>query len=170
MLNIFLALFLFQTTIERLEKEKQTLMEKLKEKNVASSISEVDSHSVNANNNVSKSGEKVHVESSNENDVIISEPVKKLEQRFKETMERVAELTEEKQKLEHLVLQLQSETETIGTNRWFLNNYLHSNFIFIFIELSPFFIFRRIYNIISKTKSCSTKQSNRKRTGISTIT
>lgn len=32
-------------------------------------------------------------------------------------MERVAELTEEKQKLEHLVLQLQSETETIGTNR-----------------------------------------------------
>ncbi|XP_071869539.1 golgin subfamily A member 2 [Bombus fervidus] len=101
-------------TIERLEKEKQTLMEKLKEKNVASSISEVDSHSVNANNNVSKSEEKVHVESSNENDVIISEPVKKLEQRFKETMERVAELTEEKQKLEHLVLQLQSETETIG--------------------------------------------------------
>lgn len=39
-------------------------------------------------------------------------------------MERVAELTEEKQKLEHLVLQLQSETETIGTNRWFLINYL----------------------------------------------
>ena len=101
-------------TIERLEKEKQTLTEKLKEKYVASSISEVDSHSVNANNNVSKSGEKIHVESSNENDVIISEPVKKLEQRFKETMERVAELTEEKQKLEHLVLQLQSETETIG--------------------------------------------------------
>ncbi|XP_060826118.1 golgin subfamily A member 2-like [Bombus pascuorum] len=102
-------------TIERLEKEKQTLMEKLKEKNLASSISEVDSHSIShANNNVSKSEEKVHVESSNENDVIISEPVKKLEQRFKETMERVAELTEEKQKLEHLVLQLQSETETIG--------------------------------------------------------
>lgn len=30
-------------------------------------------------------------------------------------MEQVAELTEEKQKLEHVVLQLQSETETIGT-------------------------------------------------------
>lgn len=29
-------------------------------------------------------------------------------------MEQVAELTEEKQKLEHVVLQLQSETETIG--------------------------------------------------------
>jgi len=41
-------------------------------------------------------------------------PITKLEQRFKETMEKVAELTDEKQKLEHLVLQLQGETETIG--------------------------------------------------------
>ncbi|KAG5336494.1 GOGA2 protein, partial [Acromyrmex charruanus] len=41
-------------------------------------------------------------------------PITKLENRFKETMEKVAELTDEKQKLEHLVLQLQSETETIG--------------------------------------------------------
>lgn len=41
-------------------------------------------------------------------------PIMKLEKRFKETMERVAELTDEKQKLEHLVLQLQGETETIG--------------------------------------------------------
>jgi len=43
-----------------------------------------------------------------------NEPITKLEKRFKETMEKVAELTDEKQKLEHLVLQLQSETETIG--------------------------------------------------------
>jgi len=43
-----------------------------------------------------------------------SEPIIKLEKRFKETMEKVAELTDEKQKLEHLVLQLQGETETIG--------------------------------------------------------
>lgn len=42
------------------------------------------------------------------------EPIKKLEERFKETMEKLAELTDEKQRLEHLVLQLQSETETIG--------------------------------------------------------
>lgn len=41
-------------------------------------------------------------------------PITKLEKRFKETMEKVAELTDEKQKLEHLVLQLQGETETIG--------------------------------------------------------
>lgn len=45
---------------------------------------------------------------------LVSDPLKKLEIRFKETMERVAELTEEKQRLEHLVLQLQGETETIG--------------------------------------------------------
>lgn len=44
----------------------------------------------------------------------IPEPIKKLENRFKETMERVAELTDDKQRLEHLVLQLQGETETIG--------------------------------------------------------
>ncbi|XP_012536642.1 golgin subfamily A member 2 [Monomorium pharaonis] len=41
-------------------------------------------------------------------------PITKLETRFKETMEKVAELTDEKQRLEHLVLQLQGETETIG--------------------------------------------------------
>ncbi|XP_072753851.1 golgin subfamily A member 2 isoform X2 [Anoplolepis gracilipes] len=50
----------------------------------------------------------------NKNALNDSEPIIKLEKRFKETMERVAELTDEKQKLEHLVLQLQGETETIG--------------------------------------------------------
>lgn len=93
---------------------------------------------MNTNNNVSNLERNVQIEMSNEN-VTISEPMKKLEQRFKETMERVAELTEEKQKLEHLVLQLQSETETIGTNRWFLNNCLHFSFIFMLIKLSLFY-------------------------------
>lgn len=37
-----------------------------------------------------------------------------LEQKLQKAMGNVANLTEEKQKLEHLVLQLQSETETIG--------------------------------------------------------
>lgn len=50
----------------------------------------------------------------NKNALNDSEPIIKLEKRFKETMEKVAELTDEKQKLEHLVLQLQGETETIG--------------------------------------------------------
>lgn len=44
----------------------------------------------------------------------VPDPLRKLEVRFRETMDRVAELTDEKQRLEHLVLQLQGETETIG--------------------------------------------------------
>lgn len=40
--------------------------------------------------------------------------MEKLQERFTRTMSEVAELTDEKQRLEHLVLQLQGETETIG--------------------------------------------------------
>ncbi|XP_063917871.1 golgin subfamily A member 2 [Zophobas morio] len=40
--------------------------------------------------------------------------MKHLEAKFLKTMEDIANLTEEKQRLEHLVLQLQGETETIG--------------------------------------------------------
>ncbi|KAL3280542.1 hypothetical protein HHI36_003774 [Cryptolaemus montrouzieri] len=40
--------------------------------------------------------------------------MKHLEKKFLRTMEEIARLTEEKQRLEHLVLQLQGETETIG--------------------------------------------------------
>lgn len=40
--------------------------------------------------------------------------MEKLQERFTRTMAEVAELTDEKQRLEHLVLQLQGETETIG--------------------------------------------------------
>lgn len=40
--------------------------------------------------------------------------MEKLEERFTRTMKEVAELSDEKQRLEHLVLQLQGETETIG--------------------------------------------------------
>lgn len=39
-----------------------------------------------------------------------------IEEKLKKTMDRVANLSDEKQRLEHLVLQLQSETETIGKN------------------------------------------------------
>lgn len=42
------------------------------------------------------------------------EAVEKLQQRFTKLMSQVADLTEEKQRLEHIVLQLQGETETIG--------------------------------------------------------
>jgi len=44
----------------------------------------------------------------------VKSAMEKLEDRFTRTMKEVADLTDEKQKLEHLVLQLQGETETIG--------------------------------------------------------
>lgn len=46
--------------------------------------------------------------------IATNEALEKLQDRFRRTMDEIADLTEEKQRLEHLVLQLQSETETIG--------------------------------------------------------
>lgn len=77
------------------------------------SVSENDLCITNSNN-PSPQKEGTFSETLEESAIMMSVPVKQLEQRFKDTMERVAELTEEKQKLEHLVLQLQSETDTIG--------------------------------------------------------
>lgn len=68
---------------------------------------------------------KLSIVDSNDNDldgvsvtstinIATDEAMCKLQDRFKRTMTEIAELTEEKQRLEHLVLQLQSETETIG--------------------------------------------------------
>lgn len=68
---------------------------------------------------------KISIFDSNDNDldmvsvtstinIATDEAMSKLQDRFTRTMTEIAELTEEKQRLEHLVLQLQSETETIG--------------------------------------------------------
>ncbi|XP_073847881.1 Golgi matrix protein 130 kD [Musca autumnalis] len=51
---------------------------------------------------------------SNTPHIATEEAVEKLQIRFTQLMGQVADLTEEKQRLEHLVMQLQSETETIG--------------------------------------------------------
>ncbi|CAG2067724.1 unnamed protein product, partial [Timema podura] len=51
--------------------------------------------------------------SSNEDEKKLT-AMEQLEERFTRTMKEVAELSDEKQRLEHLVLQLQGETETIG--------------------------------------------------------
>ncbi|KAF8789196.1 Golgin subfamily A member 2 like protein [Argiope bruennichi] len=45
---------------------------------------------------------------------MIKNAMTQLEERFKQTMNRIAELSDERQQLEHLVLQLQGETDTIG--------------------------------------------------------
>lgn len=46
--------------------------------------------------------------------IATNEAMDKLQDRFRRTMNEIADLTEEKHRLEHLVTQLQSETETIG--------------------------------------------------------
>lgn len=46
--------------------------------------------------------------------IATEEAMEKLQERFTRTMTEVANLTDEKQRLEHLVMQLQGETETIG--------------------------------------------------------
>lgn len=46
--------------------------------------------------------------------IATNEAMDKLLDRFRRTMNEIADLTEEKQRLEHLVMQLQSETETVG--------------------------------------------------------
>lgn len=62
----------------------------------------------------------IHLSSEPENEIKSSQyldrekATEQLEERFKKTMSEVANLTEEKQRLEHIVLQLQYETETIG--------------------------------------------------------
>ncbi|CAL1297282.1 unnamed protein product [Larinioides sclopetarius] len=45
---------------------------------------------------------------------MIKNAMTQLEERFKQTMNRIAELSDERQQLEHLVMQLQGETDTIG--------------------------------------------------------
>ncbi|XP_075214330.1 Golgi matrix protein 130 kD isoform X2 [Lycorma delicatula] len=56
-----------------------------------------------------------HVKDPEFSDITIDlEAMAKLEDKFKRKMQEVAELSDEKQRLEHLVLQLQGETETIG--------------------------------------------------------
>lgn len=47
------------------------------------------------------------------------EAMLQLQDKFKSVLDRMADLTDEKQQLEHLVLQLQCETETIGKKTHF---------------------------------------------------
>lgn len=57
---------------------------------------------------------ETHGGASSEETPVSPEAMKLLEDKFKRKMNEFAELVEEKQRLEHLVIQLQSETETIG--------------------------------------------------------
>lgn len=67
---------------------------------------------IDLNENLNTTFDKTMI--SSPNFIASHEALEKLQQRFRKTMDEIADLTEEKQKLEHLVMQLQSETETIG--------------------------------------------------------
>nr|CAD7588321.1 unnamed protein product [Timema genevievae] len=87
-------------SVRQLELERDQLLEQLK----GLQVTEGD---------VTASLEESAPLSSNEDEKKLT-AMEQLEERFTRTMKEVAELSDEKQRLEHLVLQLQGETETIG--------------------------------------------------------
>lgn len=112
------------TTIDDLKRENEKLVEELNHGKTEKENNRVDESNVtneilgNNNDNVDKdilnTREIKTISRSTMTDSHSLEPLQKLEKRFKETMEKLAEVLDEKQRLEHLVLQLQCETETIG--------------------------------------------------------
>lgn len=72
----------------------------------------------NVNNDVdviTKADKNVLIEKHEDDEILSKEmAMRQLEEKFTKTMYDIANLQEEKQRLEHLVLQLQGETETIG--------------------------------------------------------
>lgn len=109
--------------IENLKKEKEELLKKLEYKAKEEINLSKKSININGNQYIAKNEQNLDDIAATQSSLLLSEnknisddsgSITKLEKRFKETMEQVAELTDEKQKLEHLVLQLQGETETIG--------------------------------------------------------
>ncbi|XP_046403295.1 golgin subfamily A member 2-like [Ischnura elegans] len=107
-----------ESKIISLEQERDHLFKELKSKEGKENSDELSS--VNVNHSSEQESHQVNGESGNvdskgnDQSLSESEAVQKLEERFRITMEELATLTDEKQRLEHLVLQLQGETETIG--------------------------------------------------------
>ncbi|XP_072162605.1 golgin subfamily A member 2-like [Bemisia tabaci] len=80
----------------------------------ATNLTEVSEEPSTKLENTLKSNEAISqtdVETTSHMDV---EAMAKLEEKFRHKMKELADLSDEKQRLEHLVMQLQSETETIG--------------------------------------------------------
>lgn len=73
-------------------------------------MNKLENHTETDNNNASESSKETKCERMLEKE----EAMTRLEEKVKKTMQEIADLSDEKQRLEHLVLQLQSETETIG--------------------------------------------------------
>ncbi|XP_069698649.1 golgin subfamily A member 2 [Periplaneta americana] len=94
-------------SVKQLQEERDQLLEKLKQQEQQNSVQE------------DSSAPEVFSKKTNEEEIpkdyeSMKVAMEQLEERFTKTMKEVADLTDEKQRLEHLVLQLQGETETIG--------------------------------------------------------
>lgn len=120
-----IIIYILQIYIENLKKENEELARELENKVKEETHLSRKSVNVNGDQYTAKNEQDCDIVTQNlplPEDENISDnfgPITKLEKRFKETMEKVAELTDEKQRLEHLVLQLQGETETIGKLYYF---------------------------------------------------
>lgn len=109
--------------IRQLENDKTELLSRLNPNNsvkVSSIEAEKNEHKNDDHDhdhNHSHSHEHTHEgenEGHNEESDCCKKILQQMEEKVKKTMNEIAALDEEKEKLEHLVLQLQGETETIG--------------------------------------------------------
>lgn len=105
--------------IEMLKMEKSELIKAINDFQMTKKPSELEKENavVNGDTVEEMSEEKLQQMSTQKSvtaSIATEEALEKLQGRFRRTMLEVAELTEEKLRLEHVVMQLQFETETIG--------------------------------------------------------
>ncbi|XP_023242694.1 golgin subfamily A member 2-like [Centruroides sculpturatus] len=98
-------------SVRQLEMERDQLLHQLEEQqniktNLKAQMREIKDHQINQGTN----NENISMEDYQH----MKNAMKQLEERFKKTMDQIAELSDQKQQLEHLVTQLQGETDTIG--------------------------------------------------------
>lgn len=99
-----------QSVVQTLADENEKLKKSLLNKDIPETHSDCNHH----HHQHSESKEEMtHVSNVNPANMATAEAMSKLQDRFTKLMQEVAELSDEKQKLEHIVLQLQGETETI---------------------------------------------------------
>lgn len=99
-----------QIAVKTLADENDKLKKSLLNKDIPESHSECNHHH---HHQSEAKEEATHASNVNPASMPTAEAMGKLQERFTKLMQEVAELSDEKQKLEHIVLQLQGETETI---------------------------------------------------------
>ncbi|KAK3864792.1 hypothetical protein Pcinc_029550 [Petrolisthes cinctipes] len=99
-------------SVSRLEEERNNLLTQLEEERAKNAKSKPESHQTNTTPESNATG--VNEGAGMEQLLKLQEAHNALEKRFSRSMEQVAVLSDEKQQLEHVVQQLQLETDTIG--------------------------------------------------------